>query len=61
MSNSQRNLAKALLSVALIVAGPVCAGLLAHEHLLVSVAWAIGMFVTMAGIALLGSLVKQAS
>ena len=45
----------------LILAGPVCTGLLAHEHLVVSIAWAIGMFVAMAGIALLGSLVRQAS
>jgi hypothetical protein len=51
-----------LLSVALIVAGPICTGLIAHEHLMtVSVAWAIGMVVSIAGIGVLGSLIRQAS
>ena len=62
MFKIRRNLPRALVSVALIVAGPIGTGLVAHEHLVpVWVAGATGMLVTTAGIALLGSLIRQAS
>jgi hypothetical protein len=51
-----------LVSVALIVAGPICTWFIAREHLVpVSAAWGIGMVVMICGIAVLGSLMRRAS
>jgi hypothetical protein len=53
---------RALISVALILAGPICEWLLAHEHVMpVWVSQAIGMVVTICGIGMLGSLMRQTS
>jgi hypothetical protein len=51
-----------LVSVALIVAGPICTWFIAREQLVpVWIASAIGMVITICGIGVLGSLMRQTS
>ena len=62
MPKERGNVGLVLISVALIVAGPICTGIVAHEHVVpLWVSWLIGTFVGLAGIGLLGSLVRRAS